>query len=102
LEEATLAQEARIEENEKVIEETRQDFDEISNAAISGAGGTTGPVTGMKTFEMLSKIRDAESRIKDIGLRFDVQSTAFSDQLHKTKELIDKATIDSANSLNLA
>jgi hypothetical protein len=92
----------RIESIDKTLDDMHRDFEDVTSAATTGKGLTTGLGNSVKTLEVMNKTRELESKMKEMLMKLEVNSEAFETQFRKNKELMERASLDSQNSLVLA
>jgi hypothetical protein len=72
----------------------RRDFDDVTHAATTGKGVSVGG-SSVRTLEAMNKVRELESKVKELALKLEVSTDAFTEQFGKNKEIMDKASLDS-------
>ena len=66
-----------------------------------GPGGM-GMASSAKTIEMLNKFRDFDGKVKDLEVKAESNSTQIIENYKKLKETLERTTLESSNSLQLA
>ena len=99
-EKAIVIHESRLEEFDERLLDIRKDFDDMSSMS-SMPRGPGGMATSAKTLELLNKLRDMDSKFKDIEIKSETNSNQIHENYKKLKEALDKTTLDASNSLQL-
>jgi len=72
-EKAIVIHESRLEEFDERLLDIRKDFDDMSSMS-SMPRGPGGMATSAKTLELLNKLRDMDSKFKDIEIKSETNS----------------------------